>query len=66
MYPFDLAIHLVTNPTPLGYVGPGPGLSMLGAILALITTLLVCFSAIAFWPIRALCRHWREKRSASQ
>lgn len=56
-YPFE--------PWPLAYVGPGPGLGLLGAVLALVTTLLVCFSAIALWPLRALRRHWRQKRSAT-
>lgn len=47
--------------TCIAYVGPGPALSSLGALLALLATLFVCFSAVALWPIRVLRRKFREK-----
>jgi hypothetical protein len=59
----DLLLEHTLSGTLLAYVGPGPGLSMLGALLALVATLVVCCSAIALWPIRALRRQWRQKRS---
>lgn len=60
MAPMLSSVMLATSLTTcLAYVGPGPGLSMLGAILGLLFTLFLCFSAIALWPIRALIRRWR-------
>ncbi len=46
------------------YVGPGPGLSMLGAFVGLLATVLVCVWAIGLWPVRALLRQWRKKRTS--
>ena len=45
-----------------GYVGPGPGLTMIGVVLGFIVTLFAAFSAVAFWPLRALMRRMRENR----
>lgn len=45
-----------------GYVGPGPGLTMIGVLIGLIVTLFAAFSAVALWPLRALMRRLRENR----
>ena len=50
----------------LAYVGPGPGLTMIGALIGLLATLLVALSAIALWPVRALFRRWRQRRAEGQ
>ncbi len=49
----------------LGYVGPGPGLTMLGALLGLVATLGIALWAIALWPYRVFMRKWRERRQTS-
>lgn len=49
----------------LAYVGPGPGLSMLGALLGLVATLGIALWAIALWPLRAMARKRRERRQAA-
>lgn len=38
----------------LGYIGPGPGLSMLGALIGLIVTVVAAIGAVLAWPLRAL------------
>jgi len=38
----------------VGYIGPGPGLSMLGALIGLIATVVAALGAVLLWPIRAL------------
>lgn len=53
-------------PFCLAYVGPGPGLTMIGALIGLLATLLVALSAIALWPLRALFRRWRQRRAEGQ
>jgi hypothetical protein len=48
--------------TTLAYVGPGPGLSMVGVLFGLLATLLAAIAALAFWPIRAFIRWLRVGR----
>jgi predicted Kef-type K+ transport protein len=44
------------------YVGPGAGLSLLGALWALILALGTAVLFVLAWPIRRLLRHRREAR----
>jgi hypothetical protein len=53
-------------PPCLAYVGPGPGLTMIWALVGLLATLFVALSAIALWPIRALLRRWRQRRAKTE
>ena len=41
------------------YVGPGPGLTVLGALWAVIAALVLAVIAIARWPLRYLIRKLR-------
>ncbi|MCO6045957.1 hypothetical protein NG895_18820 [Aeoliella sp. ICT_H6.2] len=47
----------------LGYVGPGPGLTMLTALFGLLATLAIALGAIAIWPIRMMLRKLRNGRN---
>ena len=47
----------------LAYVGPGPGLTMLWAFIALLGTICLSVLYLLFWPVRALIR--RLRRSAT-
>ncbi|WP_425397284.1 hypothetical protein [Aeoliella sp.] len=47
----------------VGYVGPGPGLTMLTALIGLLATLAIALGAIAIWPIRMLLRKLRNGRN---
>ena len=49
----------------LAYVGPGAGLSALGALWGLIASLVMALGAILIWPIRFLLRKARKKKEAS-
>lgn len=40
----------------LGYVGPGAGMGALGAVIALIISVVVALGVLLFWPIRLLMR----------
>ena len=46
----------------IGYVGPGPGLSMIGVLIGLLATLLAAFWAVAQWPLRVLLRRMKQNR----
>lgn len=45
------------------YVGPGAGITMLGALWAVIVALAIAIGSILYWPIRAL---WRKRRQNHQ
>ena len=49
--PFDAA----------AYVGPGTGISLIGAIIAVLAALFFTVGGILLWPFRAL-RRWMKKR----
>jgi len=52
--------------TTLAYVGPGPGLTMVWAFLALMGTILLAIVSILLWPIRMLIRKMRGETTADQ
>jgi hypothetical protein len=45
------------------YVGPGAGISMLGALWAVIVAIVLALGGLLIWPIRMMMR--RRKRSAA-
>jgi len=45
------------------YIGPGAGISVLGGLLGIITTVLVAIGAILFWPIRKMLK--KKKKTDS-
>ncbi len=49
----------------LAYVGPGPGLTMVWAFVALIGTILLALGAVLIWPLRVMLRKMREGRAAA-
>ena len=63
----SLAILLaaVTLPTEvLAYVGPGAGLSLLGALWALVAALATAFLFLLAWPVRRMLRRRRLAAAA--
>jgi hypothetical protein len=48
----------------LGYLGPGAGLSMIGALLAVACMILLALVAPVVYPIRAFLA-WRRRRKQS-
>ncbi len=54
---------LVAAATPaVAYIGPGAGITMLGALWGVVVAVALALGAVLFWPIRALLR--RRKRTA--
>jgi hypothetical protein len=56
---------MVLIPDTLGYVGPGAGLSALGALWALIASIGVALGVVLVWPFRYLIRRMRGKGKGS-
>ena len=46
------------------YVGPGAGLTMLGALWAVIAAVLFAVAGLVIWPIRAMRRRRKQLASA--
>ena len=56
----------VTLPTAaLAYVGPGAGLSLLGALWAFVAALGIALIMVAAWPVRRMLRRRRERDAAA-
>lgn len=47
----------------LAYVGPGPGLSMLGSLFALLGSVLAALFMVVLWPLRVYYKRWKTKRT---
>ena len=55
----------VTLPTAaFAYVGPGAGLSLLGALWALVAALALAMLMVVAWPVRRMLRRRREREAA--
>lgn len=58
-----VALSCVSGPA-FGYIGPGAGLSALGAVLGLLLTIVMAVGVIVSWPVRHLMRR-TKRRSAT-
>jgi len=52
--------------TCLAYVGPGSGITMLWALLAVLGGILFMVFGLLFWPVRVLLRSLKKKKANSQ
>lgn len=59
-----LLLALLASPA-LAYVGPGAGISVLGSLLGILTTIVVAIGAIVMWPIRKLLKRRKAARADS-
>lgn len=61
-----LTIFILTATTgwAFAYVGPGAGLSLLGALWGLLLAIGAALAFVIFWPLRRLMRRLREKRES--
>ncbi len=50
--------------TAMAYVGPGAGLTLIGSLIGLVVAIVTALAIILFWPIRALIRKIRGKKTA--
>jgi len=52
--------------TAEAYIGPGAGFAFLGSFMVLFITILLAFSTILIWPVRALIRVFYKKRALTK
>ena len=50
----------------LAYVGPGAGISMLGALWGLIIGVVMAVGVILFWPIRLMIRKMKANKATAE
>jgi hypothetical protein len=60
-----IAFLAVDAPTcgPLAYIGPGAGLSAIGAFLAVVVAVIVAIFGFVWYPLRRLLRSRRNRTS---
>src|SRR4051794_10854659 len=60
------SLCLIAAATPaLAYIGPGAGITMLGAIWGVIVAIALAIGAVIFYPIRVLLRRLRRQPAAA-
>jgi membrane protein implicated in regulation of membrane protease activity len=60
MVAIALGLSLIATPA-LAYIGPGAGITVLGALWGVVVAVVLALAAILLWPLRALLR--RRRRS---
>ena len=50
----------------IAYVGPGAGVTMIGALWGVIVAFVLALAGVLYWPIRALIRRRRKTAVAEQ
>jgi len=53
-------------PTAMAYVGPGAGLSLLGALWGLLLAIGAAIAFIIFWPLRRLRHRSRTQKKVNK
>ena len=59
------AVALIPD-VALAYVGPGAGISVLGALWGLIVGVVLAVGMILFWPMRILLRKMKNKNAVAE
>ena len=60
----SLFISLAAAPA-MAYVGPGPGLSMLGSFFTLLAGIVFAFFMVLFYPVRLLIKKRKARKNSS-
>lgn len=60
------SLCLIAAATPASaYIGPGAGITMLGALWGVIVAIALAVGAVLFYPIRVVLRRFRKPTAAS-
>lgn len=55
-----LMLLLSLNGPAAAYIGPGAGITMLGALWGVLVAILLAVGAVLYWPIKVLLRRRRR------
>ena len=61
----SLALASAAATPALAYIGPGAGITMLGALWGVVVALALALGAVLFWPVRALLRRRKGPAAAA-
>ena len=62
-YIFSVTALLFVMAFPaLAYVGPGPGLTMIGSLFTLVGGVIVALAMVLLWPLRLLVKRVRARK----
>jgi hypothetical protein len=62
-----LMVSLIVLATPaMAYIGPGAGITVLGALWSVVVAIVLGLGAVLMWPIRGLFRRLRRRPGAAQ
>ena len=57
-----LLIAFMASPA-IAYIGPGPGLTMLGSLVGLVGSLFAAFFMILAWPLRLYYKKYKARQT---
>ena len=60
----SLALASAAATPALAYIGPGAGITMLGALWGVVVAVALALGAVLFWPVRALLRRRKPPAAA--
>jgi uncharacterized membrane protein len=60
-----LSLMLAWSQPALAYVGPGAGITMLGALWAVIAAILLALGGLIWWPLRTIRRRRKQAANAA-
>jgi hypothetical protein len=60
MVAFALGLSLFATPA-FAYIGPGAGITVLGALWGVVVAVVLALAAVVLWPLRLLLRRRRHK-----
>lgn len=59
---FTMLLALSYSPAAMAYISPGPGLTMIGSLLALVASIGVALFMVLLWPIRRYYKRRQTRR----
>ena len=62
MVAFAIGMSLFATPA-FAYIGPGAGITMLGALWGVVAAAVLAVAAVLLWPLRVLFRRRRRARA---
>jgi hypothetical protein len=65
MFAIALALSLLAQPA-LAYIGPGAGITVLGALWGVVVAVVLALAALLWWPLRVLFRRRRKPAHAPE
>ena len=60
-----IAVSLLISSPALAYVGPGPGLTMIGSLIGLVGSVVLAVVMVLAWPLRMYFKKKKARKAAN-